>query len=295
MKSKPSIRLLVIILPAIFSALQAQDPDALSIYQDRVYYLAKETRFFTGTYYRARNSQDNFTIARPVFVSLAIQRDFFQDSPEASREIELVKEAAHNQIIAASVWILSTYYAYMYPVLLYAEFGAIAWYGVEFNIAMNHLNRALHQYNLAVLQSSIPPEAHAYFARNCMQRRILIDGSSQVVVGDQPHDVARFLQPASATEKLFAISPSAARAYRDFDTNRRRSLTSYAASLGVFLGSMVMAGNAKTRVEFEGSLLFGIAGLLGFIIQGAQKATDADNSLNEAVYLYNEELLRRYP
>ena len=268
---------------------------ALSVYQNQAYYLAKERRLFSGVYYKARNLQGEFTVARPGFVSLRVQEEFFQDSPKAVHQIGLFKKATRNQMIALGAFLLLYNPSYANTILPFTGVGAFVWSGVESNRALNHLYLALHYHNFSALESRIPAETYSHFVSNCMHRSILPFGGSQVIIKNQPHDVPGFLRPAPDTYQLFAGTQGAALAYKNFQVKRRQSSQMVGYSIGVLFGSIVWSVGATTVEGIVTGLLAGYAGFVVLVIMGVQMAIEADNSLNEAVYLYNEEMLRQYP
>ena len=102
MQSRHTTKLFTLILLTVFSILHAQVPEALSVYQNHAYYLAKEMRLLRGVYYKAKNPHGELILARPgFFISLKVQEDFFQDSPAAIREIDLLKRVSKIQMIHA--------------------------------------------------------------------------------------------------------------------------------------------------------------------------------------------------
>ncbi len=290
-----------------FSVLMAQSPDLLNVYQKHAYYLEKDSRFFTGTYFNAKNPSRKFTVARPGFFSLTIQEYFFQDSPEAMEEISGFKKAARNQMITLGAAIL--FESAMVPILNWEEAdartwyppglslvgaGLISWAQIESQKAFNHIYMAIHRHNLFALKGRLPAEAYTYFEANCMHRLILPFGGSQIVVNQQPHDVPSFLRPAPSTDQLFAEAGIAGQAYTDFNSQRRKAVYMDASGIGLLFGSIFWAAVAPNEDAFATRLLTGWGGAFALIISGSYVGIAADNHLNRAVYIYNQEVIRGY-
>ncbi len=296
---------------ACISTLAAQSPGLLDVYQNHAYYLAIERpSFFSRPSIKGLNPQGEITVARPGRSFLTIQEDFFQDSPGAMAEIAGFKKATRNQMLiyAAGLGLLLASMAAEANIgLMLSLEGAnvltLSWSVIKRRKALDHLYRAMYRHNLFALKSRMPADTYDHFEANSMYRVILPFGGSQIVLNQRSHDLPRFLRPAPDTDQLFTGTGAAAHAYTLFQSKRRESTHFNAAGIGLFLGTALVI--SPPLLELTGPLfeLTGRTGTIGLLFIGLvvgptilgsigiSVATAADNHLNRAVYLYNQQLL----